>query len=248
VTVIAGKSNEDAYCLLPSVNGILAFGVYDGHGGSFGSNFCAGRLCRDIICLVDETENIFANHPNRQAWKQLGPKAFDSIMCESIRVGTEKIDKEIKHEGTSGTTSISIFAKLQENGNIKFFPANTGDSRCALLRKSGCYAFNEDHALTLQRETDRIVSREPAKWYPLPVKLELSNTNHDYFYKEKKTWLKYPVEDELELATAFIKMLKGEGDFSASIPPTKKFTAGLLIFFTGSVNLILRRPNMSGWR
>ena len=76
-TLAPGLHNEDRYFLpaylAGSENDLFAFGVFDGHGGSFGS-----QLCRDEYCT-----RILDRLVLRGASDERGD-AYDMALCEAI--------------------------------------------------------------------------------------------------------------------------------------------------------------------
>jgi serine/threonine protein phosphatase PrpC len=208
---IPGKSNEDRHVLCESFNSsdFFGFGVFDGHGGTFGSELCSQLLCSSVIDDVkSKVKNILAIYPE----SPVEGDVFDAIVSESIRKVTKSMSKEIKIKSVTGTTSITLFIKDVGDGSYRIFCANTGDSRCVSYcrNSTGIYTviqFSEDHTLSLTRELNRIQQHLTLEWYPLPASVH-------YHQKSGKTARYYPSKERLTRAQELIRSLK-KSDTSA---------------------------------
>jgi len=130
---------EDAHKIHEGKNYILA-AVFDGHGGSFSSNYCADHLLVVFNRLLAESKgNIDDSLPDilRQTFLEL-----DQLL---------RLDYQFTSENSSGTTVVC--AVITEN-NI--FVANCGDSRCVLGTNNTTKELSFDHKPIKKAEKERI--------------------------------------------------------------------------------------------
>jgi protein phosphatase 1B len=127
---------------VPDAPGYSFFGVFDGHGGSFVSDFAAKKLL-DTILNTDE-------------WKS-GDRS-DVTIKEALRKGFLILDMELlqqdeiklrdDHSGSTGVTAMVTPDKI--------FVANCGDSRSILVTANHAKAMSEDHKPYNPEEKARI--------------------------------------------------------------------------------------------
>ena len=170
VSNLVGKLNEDKYSIC-TIDNITAFGVYDGHGGTFGSQLCSDKFLQSVINEEKKKKSSFSSITTVAIQSDIA----DALMCESIRKITKSISREIKMRSITGTTCNALFFKKSPDGSYRVYCSNTGDSRCIVQRKkdrsSKLYhmIMSEDHSLNLQREIDRINQRKSVEWKSLPA-------------------------------------------------------------------------------
>lgn len=230
LTCIPGRANEDTYSIYVHDETSAAFGVYDGHGGLFGSTLCSNSFCKTTLENVEKYCTLFEAHGGEKI--ECDSDNFDALFCESVRNSTDDISKEIKRQGKTGTTNVSLFVKSISNGRTKIFCSNTGDSRCVMLRNHQQLFMSEDHNLSLPREIDRIIMKRPVEWYPLPGDPRLLSWNmkqdqRDPIDGESVSWGTmqiqaesiecYPSKDRLLRASAVVAMLELDEDQGKSI-------------------------------
>ena len=172
---VVGKADEDSFANYLHNDNNAAFGVFDGHGGKHASSICSKSFCTTVLETADKMNAKETLDPDDR-------DANDAILCESARLASDKIDREIKRQGKSGTTATTVFARLEYSGRIRLWCVNIGDSRSILVCGGEVYFLSEDHNLELQREVDRIVHQKLPTWHPLPkepLRLSTIKSMHD---------------------------------------------------------------------
>lgn len=211
VTSIRGKADEDNDATYIHDGCNAAFGVFDGHGGKYGSTLCSKSFCETSMDTVEKLKTNYLMKIGDSAG--LNGDGYNAIFCESIRLASENLDTEIKRQGKSGTTATAVFAQIAESGRINIRCANIGDSRAILIRRDDILFLSEDHNLKLQREVDRIVQKKDAVWYPLPgdvVPLSTRTVIEDdlnaslHLDAPVRDMISYPSHDRLQQARELI--------------------------------------------
>ena len=109
--------NEDAHiALINWQEGVSLFGVFDGHGGSECSAYCAKKL------------------PKKLEWD--AADAETALETAFVELDKKYIDK------CNGDGSTAVLAVVQGD---KVWVANCGDSRALLVRKGVCIPLSRDH-------------------------------------------------------------------------------------------------------
>ena len=125
---LPGKANEDRFSMSneESPCGMITFGVFDGHGGSFGSQLCAQGYCSSILNAVN------SKLPSPSTAEET---VFDAIFCEAVYNISKFMNKEMKAKSRTGTTAVCVFVRRLIDGSHQVYCVNIGDSRycCTLL-------------------------------------------------------------------------------------------------------------------
>lgn len=216
LSCIPGKANEDAYSIYLHNENNVAFGVFDGHGGSFGSRLCAKAFSKSVLDLTDQMMDRYCGSVLNDNESPNPDLVFDALFCESIRQATDAISREIKKQGKTGTTCSSLFLQFQRDQRTKVWCANTGDSRCIMIRGEEAIYMSDDHSLTLPRERERIMKKKLPEWFPLPASPHkmFKNKEMDILSKDSADKKKgkdigvrdaYPSQQQLQSARLIVK-------------------------------------------
>lgn len=138
-------SNEDSHNIvlgLNNTNGKMAkvnyYGVYDGHGGQFVSNFLSQNIPHFFI------ENR-VKYPLDVAYVNKVCDQVQNILCT----------KHEKHATECGSTCLMVCHFKEENREYLNI-INTGDSRCVLCRSNVAIPLTLDHKPDWPNELNRI--------------------------------------------------------------------------------------------
>ena len=139
------KQNEDKHNVIVNVNGenqnmsnINYYGIYDGHGGKFVSNF-----------LYENLPQCFMNKKMKYPLK----KEFVNKLYEHIEIILK--NKYFNKSKETGSTCLIVTHHDVKNApylNI----LNSGDSRCILCRNNIAVSLTKDHKPNLPEEYHRI--------------------------------------------------------------------------------------------
>lgn len=135
---------EDAHVMCPKLDGneeTAFYGVFDGHGGTYSSEYCRNHL---LPILLSQPE---------YKGKDTTPDDYKVIM----RNGFLAMDAEMRKKQSdndndrSGSTAITAFVTPNH-----IIVANCGDSRCVLARDGQAIPLSTDHKPYNAAERDRI--------------------------------------------------------------------------------------------
>ncbi|KAK8793782.1 hypothetical protein WA171_002913 [Blastocystis sp. BT1] len=135
---------EDTHVINTSLEGneqTAFFGVFDGHGGTYTSEYCRNRLLPNIL-----------SQPEYKG-KDTTPDDYKTIMRKGfLAMDAELRTKQVENENDrSGSTAITAFVTPDH-----IIVANCGDSRCVLARDGGAIPLSTDHKPVNPSERDRI--------------------------------------------------------------------------------------------
>lgn len=169
ISNIPANANEDRYCTYTSANNsLVAFGVFDGHGGSYGSTLCSRVFCQSVLTIFDQM--VIQLSSNSEIVDQLGEDVYDALLCEAIRRTSEITCQNIKHMSSSGTTSTALFVRRLPSGKLRVYCSNTGDSRAVWFKsQSLVVCMSDDHTLKSPKEIERINGNFPIQFLQLPM-------------------------------------------------------------------------------
>lgn len=169
---------------------LASFSVFDGHNGSVAASACSQHFNRNVATRVHK----FRSCTSPPSIKLPQEMQNDAIFCESFRLSCIEMDRNVQFSHKSGCTLNSLFLEWnQEDGSVRAYCANVGDSKCALYTpfkipdgtttadsthdiplalikstQTHAFAMSVDHKLDLPRERKRIKDRLPLEWRPLP--------------------------------------------------------------------------------
>jgi len=127
---------------VPDAPGYSFFGVFDGHGGSFVSEFAARKLLETIT----STEEWRSGDRSDASIKEALRKGFLILDLELL-----KQDEIVLRDDHSGSTGVTAMVTPE-----KIFVANCGDSRSILVTGNRAKAMSEDHKPYNPEEKARI--------------------------------------------------------------------------------------------
>jgi len=161
-------------------NGQSLFGVYDGHGGSSVSRYCAGRLPQIFTQKLSEQQKEHRIVDTTRLWTE----TYESVDTE-LSQKVEGADADCE-----GTTAATVFIYERE-GCWVVSVANAGDSSCLLCDVSTQETtwLTRMHRPTEESETWRVkeaggkITGEGAK-RRLNGRLALTRTLGDHFMKK----------------------------------------------------------------
>ena len=144
------KTNQDTYLILSNIFNLNynILGILDGHGndGHYVSQFIKDEIIK--IFSNEDTYNINKNNKNdlneEIIYKKLTKNNFTFIKNTFIQFD-KKLQNENFDSNQSGTTCILIFQISKY-----LICANTGDSRCILIKKSSYINNNKIYNLTYE--------------------------------------------------------------------------------------------------
>jgi hypothetical protein len=168
---------------------IASFAVFDGHNGSVAASACSQDFASNTVSRLKKMRSYVPTAPAPS-----DEDVRDLTMCESIRLTCLEMDQNIQFSHRSGCTLNALFLDRLDDGSIRAYCANVGDSKCAIFTKadmlaaavpanesgsqetpattkastSFVYAMSVDHKLGLRRESERVRNRAPLEWQPLP--------------------------------------------------------------------------------
>lgn len=153
------------------------FGVFDGHGGSSVSRYCASRMPQVFAQRLHDTQK---NFDMSKLW-------WDTYSSVDTELG-QKVDGA--DADCEGTTAATVFVYLRENAWVVSV-ANVGDSQCLLCDVSthDTTWLTRSHRPTDETETTRVkeaggkITGEGAK-RRLNGRLALTRTLGDHFMKK----------------------------------------------------------------
>ena len=91
---------------------------------SFSSKIAQDHGCMDIrSSIVSVSEVPHASESDK----------FDVMLCDAINTEVQRIDKYIRNKTAAGSTYCGLFLRRQEDGLVRAFCANVGDSRCLMV-------------------------------------------------------------------------------------------------------------------
>ena len=142
------SSNEDSHNIILGLNSTDAevakvnyYGVYDGHGGKFVSNFLSENLPQFFVSS-----------------KVMYPLDRDYVNNVYDKVQNVLFTKYEKHATECGSTCLVVCHFKDANTNQEFLNVmNTGDSRAVLCRSSIAVPLTRDHKPDWPDETSRIM-------------------------------------------------------------------------------------------
>ncbi|KAK8829650.1 phosphatase 1B [Blastocystis sp. ATCC 50177/Nand II] len=135
---------EDTHVICTSLEGneeTAFYGVFDGHGGTYTSEFCRNRL---LPILLSQPE-YKGKDTTREDYKTIFRKGFLAL-DEELKSKQSENDND-----RSGSTAITAFVTPQH-----IIVANCGDSRCILARNGNAISLSTDHKPDNQPEHERI--------------------------------------------------------------------------------------------
>jgi len=145
---------------------ISFYGVFDGHAGSKAAAFAANRLHIDI-----------KNELSPLLCKSGFQKSDSSDISSAIKTGFQNVDSQFlkkakEHDWPDGTTAVTAVvlgrkasdrdrdkdssSKPSTKSSAHLYVANTGDSRCILIRNGEAIPLSEDHKPNREDERARI--------------------------------------------------------------------------------------------
>jgi protein phosphatase 1L len=139
--------NEDAYNIALKLNNpdnlcarVNLFGIYDGHGGDFVSNYLCKNIKKQFVNLKSGVE-----YP---------------LSTEFVNKTYEDFDKELsnKHKMESEECGSTCLLVCHFKKNMKDYIniLNTGDSRCVICRNNIAMPLTKDHKPSQPDEENRI--------------------------------------------------------------------------------------------
>lgn len=199
------SSNNNNYLKVPTQFG---FGVFDGHGGQFGSDVCANRFCQDIWKDFNLQKSFVATADSIDS-----STCVDALLCSSIRKVCKELNRHIKKESRTGATVISLFMRKTDNGETHVYCANIGDSRCIAQIKNTIFPLSNDHNIKSELEFKRIDKHIPAPWFPLPIVYSITT-------KPSKIKKMLATVEEISTATTFLDKVLMDSNNSSSLVPS----------------------------
>lgn len=135
---------EDTHYICTSLEGneqTAFFGVFDGHGGTYTSEYCRNRLLPNILAQPE------------YKGKDTTPDDYKTIMRNGfLAMDSELRTKQVENNNDrSGSTAITAFVTPNH-----IIVANCGDSRCVLARGGTAIPLSTDHKPVNPSERDRI--------------------------------------------------------------------------------------------
>lgn len=212
---VPGKLNEDRFYLFNQNNdgskvdnnhNYFAYGVFDGHGGSFGSILLSEQFCQNVIDFVQsKIEKIRSVAPETPIKYDI----LDAVVCDAILNVSKLLSREIKLRSITGTTCVATFIIFFPEGGCRVYCSNTGDSRCVAYKQVPgvgytTMALSEDHSLELPREVARVKQRDRSEWHPLPCQIKSSSS--------AAARRKYPDAERNTCAVELVRCLKVEDE------------------------------------
>lgn len=189
ISQINCSTSEDKYYINNSHNlnnqkiNMASFGVFDGHGGKFASNYLAQLLHESIIQAYCDSVNNSPQLADEIASAKT--EVMDKLLCEAIRGSFKKVDKVIKAQSDAGSTSVSLFLTSLPDGSTRVLCPWVGDSKGVLYirhpqtNKLHTVPTTQDHKPSLQREAERIMGGTGVLWTGLPMELSIDNPLDD---------------------------------------------------------------------
>ena len=135
---------EDTHVICTALEGneeTAFYGVFDGHGGTYTSEYCRNRLL-PILLSQPEYKGRDTTHEDYKTIFRKGFLALD----EELRSKQSENDND-----RSGSTAITAFVTPHH-----IIVANCGDSRCVLARNDAAIALSTDHKPNNLPERERI--------------------------------------------------------------------------------------------
>lgn len=133
-------ANEDAF-LIKKEEGFFA--VADGMGGHSGGDVASKMAVDSGQKAVRE---LFAPHQEEDTWPDQSPQISDEERMRQIlqKAGKVLSEKNVAKEGRQKMGTTFVCLKMQGH---KVYVANTGDSRCYLIRNGNIQQLTMDHSM-----------------------------------------------------------------------------------------------------
>ncbi|MCO5612475.1 hypothetical protein L7F22_066743 [Adiantum nelumboides] len=136
------------------------FAVYDGHGGSQASNFCADRLHHALSEELTESQ-VTERSEDDSEWKRVMTSCFLKMdrevggvcpngACDSVDSSATCCMNAVAPENVGTTAVVAVLSPSQ------IILANCGDSRAVLSRGGTAIPLSKDHKPERDEETSRI--------------------------------------------------------------------------------------------
>lgn len=205
VANIRGNANEDKFCLsVTKDDTLVAFGVFDGHGGSLGSTLCSQVFCQGVFSTFDQSICMLSS--DAENFDKIGDDLHDALLCESIRRTSEMICQHIKDVDTSGTTCTTLFVRKLSNGTLRVYCSNTGDSRAVWFKPNyhDVICLSNDHTLKSPKEVERIRDKRLPYFSSLPLD-PLSLEANAHISRSSLHGENYPTEVQLRAVENAVK-------------------------------------------